>query len=149
MAKKILVINDTQEILQLFADILITEGYEVALHSYSTRDIDLVRKVAPDLIISDHPPTDEKQAWQFLQKLKMTRETARIPVVLCTTNSKTIMEGEGHLAAKGVIVVLKPFDIDDLLEAVATQIGKAWEDDSAGLANKVVNTEAATGAEGM
>ncbi|MBN9389397.1 MAG: response regulator [Chloroflexi bacterium] len=141
MPKKILVINDTQEILQLFADILTGEGYEVALHSYSTRDIDLVKRVAPDLIISDHPPTDEKQAWQFLQKLKMVRETASIPVVLCTTNSKTVVEGEGHLAAKGVIVVLKPFDIDDLLNAVETQIGKAWESDEAGLAKKIVSTE--------
>jgi DNA-binding response OmpR family regulator len=139
--KKILVINDTQEILQLFADILTAEGYEVALHSYSTRDIDLVKRVAPDLIISDHPPTDEKQAWQFLQKLKMVRETAAIPVVLCTTNSKTVIEGEGHLAAKGVIVVLKPFDIEDLLNAVEAQIGKAGDGDEAGLANKVVSTE--------
>ena len=101
MSKKILVINDTQEILQLFAEILTGEGYEVALHSYSTRDIDTVKKVSPDLIISDHPFIEEKQAWQFLQKLKMTNETANIPVVLCTTNSKVIMDGEGHLAAKG------------------------------------------------
>lgn len=145
MPKKILVINDTQEILQLFADILTGEGYEVALHSYSTRDIDLVKRVAPDLIISDHPPTDEKQAWQFLQKLKMVRETAHIPVVLCTTNSKTVTEGEGHLAAKGVIVVLKPFDIDDLISAVETQIGKAWESDEAGLAKRIVTTDDGAG----
>jgi CheY-like chemotaxis protein len=139
LAKKILVINDTQEILQLFAEILTDEGYEVELHSYSTRDMETVKQAAPDLIISDHPPTDEKQAWQFLQKLKMTRETADIPVVLCTTNSKIVMEGEGHLAAKGVVVVLKPFDIEDLLDAVTTQIGKADDLTDAGLAGKVVN----------
>ncbi len=139
MPKKILVINDTQEILQLFAEILIGEGYEVALHSYSTRDIEVVKRAAPDLIISDHPPTEEKQAWQFLQKLKMTRETANIPVVLCTTNSKTIIEGEGHLAAKGVVVVLKPFDIEDLIGAVQTQIGKSWDSADAGLTNKVLD----------
>jgi CheY-like chemotaxis protein len=69
----------------------------------------------------------------------MTRETADIPVVLCTTNSKIVMEGEGHLAAKGVIVVLKPFDIEDLLDAVQTQIGKAWDEADNGLADKVVN----------
>ncbi|MDB5083099.1 MAG: response regulator [Chloroflexi bacterium] len=141
MAKKILVINDTQEILQLFAEILNGEGYEVALHSYSTRDIDVVKRAAPDLIISDHPPTDEKQAWQFLQKLKMTRETSHIPVVLCTTNSKTIIEGEGHLAAKGVIVVLKPFDIEDLIGAVETQIGKAWDPTNQGMTDMVVDIQ--------
>lgn len=141
MAKKILVINDTQEILQLFAEILTGEGYEVELHSYSTRDMDTVRQAAPDLIISDHPPTDEKQAWQFLQKLKMTPETAKIPVVLCTTNSKIVIEGEGHLAAKGVVIVLKPFDIEDLLDAVETQIGKAADLSDGGLADKVVSSQ--------
>jgi hypothetical protein len=51
-----------------------------------------------------------------------------------------VIESEGHLAAKGIIVVLKPFDIEDLLDAVATQIGKAWESDEVGLANKVAST---------
>lgn len=127
MPKHILVINDTQEILQLFEDILVGEGYKVTIHSYSTRDIEVVKKVNPDLIISDHPPFEERQGWQFLQKLKMDKQTARIPVVVCTTNSKVVQDIEGHLSAKGILTVPKPFDIEDLLEAVEHQIGKAEE----------------------
>ena len=141
MPKKILVINDTQEILQLFEEILTGEGYEVVLHSYSTRDVELVKRVLPDLIISDHPPVDEKQAWQFLQKVKMTRETSHIPIVLCTTNSKVVADGEGHLAAKGVLVVLKPFDIDDLLGAVQAQIGRADINKAEGFSDKVLSMQ--------
>ncbi|HEX2911549.1 MAG TPA: response regulator [Chloroflexia bacterium] len=122
-----MVINDTQEILQLFEEILSTEGYAVSLHSYTTRELELVRKVKPDLIISDHPPTAEKQAWQFLQKMKMSSDLANIPLILCTTSVKTAMEMEGHLASKGVLIVPKPFEIDELLEAVNHQIGGPHE----------------------
>lgn len=127
MAKLIMVFNDTQEILALFKEILTEEGYEVSLHSYSNRDLEQVKKVKPDLIISDHPPSSEmeKQAWQFLQKLRMTRDTENIPVILCTTSIKLAIEAEGHLTEKGIRVVFKPFNIDDLLSAVKDCIGKA------------------------
>ncbi len=120
MAKsgKVLVMNDNQEILELFENILTEEGYEVSLHSYSTRELSIVKKLAPTLIIVDQPPTLEKEGWQFLQKLKMDRETSDIPIVLCTTSVKLAMENEGFLNSKGIKVVLKPFDIDDLLEAI-------------------------------
>ncbi len=125
--KHIMVINDTQEILQLFEEILTGEGYEVSLHSYGTRDIEQVRKAQPDLIISDHPPGEEKQGWQFLQKLKMNRDLATIPVIVCTTNSRIVTDIEGHLWAKGISVVPKPFDIDELLAAVEEKLGKPTE----------------------
>lgn len=127
MPKLIMVVNDTQEILMLFQEILEGEGYEVSLHSYSNRDLEEVKKVKPDLIISDHPPIadKEKQGWQFIQKLRMSRETELIPIILCTTSVKMAEEAEGHLTEKGVTVVLKPFNIDELLAAVEAMIGTA------------------------
>ncbi len=112
MAKRIMVINDTQEILELFELILTDAGYRVTLHAYSTRDLDEVTHLMPDLIISDHIPFKEQQGWQFLQKLKMLRETATIPVIVCTTSSELVRENEGWLKGKGVTIVAKPFDID-------------------------------------
>jgi CheY-like chemotaxis protein len=124
-----MVLNDTQEILELFQDILTGEGYSVSLHAYSTRDLDDVKRVRPTLIISDHPPTREDQGWQFLQKLKMSRETEHIPLLVCTTNTKLVRDNEGWLLSKGVVVIPKPFNIDELLSAVEQMIGKADEPD--------------------
>jgi CheY-like chemotaxis protein len=67
----------------------------------------------------------EDAGWQFLQKLKMTPETAKIPLIICTTNQRIVQEMEGHLANKGVLVVFKPFELDELLEAVNKLIGSA------------------------
>jgi CheY-like chemotaxis protein len=130
MPKHILVINDTQEILELFRTILEEEaGYRVTLQSYSTRDLDEVKQAQPDLIISDHVPTEEKMGWQFLQKLKMDRATEHIPLIICTTMTQITRDNEGWLRAKNVVVIPKPFTIDELLGPVRQLIG---ESDTAG-----------------
>jgi CheY-like chemotaxis protein len=122
-----MVFNDTQEILQLFEQILAGEGYQVSLHSYDMLNLQVVQQIKPDLVISDHPPEvrKEKRGWQLVQALRMSRETAELPVIICTTDVKQAEESEGHLASKGMLVLSKPFDIDELLQAVEDLIGKA------------------------
>lgn len=116
--KKILVVNDTQEILDLFRDIFEEEGYEVSLYSYAFDDLVEIKRINPDLIILDYMIGGEDYGWQVLQKLKMDRATADLPVIVCTGAIRQVREMEGHLKEKGVGIVLKPFDIDDLLHAV-------------------------------
>jgi DNA-binding response OmpR family regulator len=118
MGERILVINDTQEILELFRDILGDEGYEVILYSYAIQDLNEIERIQPDLIILDYIFGEERTGWQMLQKLKMRRSTASIPVVVCTAAVREARETEGFLTSKGVTLVLKPFDIDDLLQMV-------------------------------
>jgi CheY-like chemotaxis protein len=118
MPTRIMVVNDTQEILQLFREILTDEGYEAILYSYAIQDLVEIERVKPDLIILDYMFDEEQIGWQLLQKLKMYRPTASIPVVICTAAAQKVREMEGYLQSKGVGLVLKPFDIDDLLRAV-------------------------------
>ena len=130
MAKLIMVVNDTQEILDMFRELLTSEGYEVSLHAYGKREIDEVRRINPTLIISDWPPLErELYGWQFIQMLKMARDTARIPIIVCTTNLRAIQDNQAWLTAKGIRVVAKPFEIDDLLQPIEGLIGKANEPD--------------------
>lgn len=125
MPKRILVFNDTEEILQLFEEILVEEGYQVETHTLGERDIAHVKKQPPDLIISDHSITNEKLGWEFLQKLKMTKETAKIPLILCTTNLRLVGDNMGRISDSGVKVLPKPFEIEELLAIVESVIGKA------------------------
>lgn len=118
MTTRIMVVNDTQEILELFREILTDEGYEVFLYSYGIQDLAEVERINPDLIILDHMIGGEPVGWQMLQKLKLRRATAQIPVVVCTAAVKAVQEMEGYMKSKNVGLVLKPFDIDDLLAAI-------------------------------
>ncbi len=122
MKKRILVVNDTQEILELFKDILTDEGYEVELRSFAIRELDELRKTKPDLIILDYLMNGEDSGWQTLQKIKMTEDLSNIPIIVCTAASNRVKEMEGHLKAMRVTVVLKPFNIDQLLGAVSAMM---------------------------
>ncbi|NTU79413.1 MAG: response regulator [Chloroflexales bacterium] len=115
---RIMVVNDTQEILSLFRDILTDEGYEVALYSSAIHDMEEIERVRPQLIILDFVFGHENLGFQMLQKMKMHRGTARIPIIVCTAALQAVREMEGYLQSKGVQVILKPFDVDDLVEAV-------------------------------
>jgi len=51
MAARILVVNDTQEILELFRLLLEEEGYEVILSGFPIQQITDLGRLNPDLIL--------------------------------------------------------------------------------------------------
>ena len=121
----ILVINDTVAILELFRALLEEEGYRVSTDDFSVDLLQMLGRVKadrPDLIVLDFIIMDEGKGWQFLQLLKMDRETRGIPVVACTAAAKLAEELHVHLDELGVGVVLKPFDIDTVLAEIARKL---------------------------
>jgi CheY-like chemotaxis protein len=107
--KRIVVINDTKEILELFRDVLEGEmGHDVILMSYAPDELSRIVDAKPDLVIVDFVMGDrELEGWQLLQKMRMHRETAAIPIVACTAAVKQVRESEAYLLEQGIEVVLK------------------------------------------
>src|SRR5579885_2771659 len=120
---RILVINDTQELLEMFRLLLEQEGYEVILSGMPILKVGEVEAIQPDLIILDIVFGDRKTGWQMLQMLKMQRSTARIPIVVCTAALREVQEQEGYLISQNVRVIYKPFDIDALLTLIDQALG--------------------------
>jgi CheY-like chemotaxis protein len=143
--RHIVVINDTEEILELFQLILHEEGgYKVTLTSYQPHMIEFIKQADPQLIISDHVFGEEKIGFQFLQRLKMDRDTANIPVIICSGAIKDLKEMEGYLVSKNVGVLYKPFDVDELLDLVKLKLYQGENPDLAfdGNKGKMVEIEA-------
>jgi DNA-binding response OmpR family regulator len=123
MAKKqqrpvILVVNDNQEILDRFRDLLAAEGYAVETLAFSTKQIEAMVELRPQLIILDLTFDREYIGWQTLQKARMHRATEHIPVLVCTAELRKAQEMEGFLAERGVGVLIKPFDSAALIAQV-------------------------------
>jgi DNA-binding NtrC family response regulator len=125
--KKIMVVNDTSDILELFREILTDEGYEVITHAYQIHTLEPVEAVMPDLVIVDQIFGEEKPGWQLIQLLRMTRRTENIPIVVCSAALKQVQELEGHLKNMRIEVVLKPFRINDLLGAIERALNPATQ----------------------
>jgi CheY-like chemotaxis protein len=119
--RHVLVVNDTQEILELFRDIIEGMGHEMTAMSFAPDDLAQITDRNPDLVILDlvFNTGTEGQGWQLLQKLRMNKATEELPIILCTAATDQVREQEGWLIARGVKVVPKPFTVDDLETAIA------------------------------
>ena len=124
--KRALVVNDTQEILELFQEILKELGFTVEIMSYAPRELEQIRAVNPDIVILDliFGPR-ELEGWQLLQKLRMDRQFESLPVIVCSAAVREVAEQEGYLTEQGVLVVLKPFTVSQLEEAVRRAVKMA------------------------
>ncbi len=124
--KHILAGDDSPDILDLFREIFEAEGYRVSLSS-DALNLDQVKRVGPDLVILDQMLEEgEGSGWRLVEDLRGDPDTISLPVVVCTGAVHRIRENEKTLRRLGVSVVLKPFDIDDLL----TTINRSWSDPS-------------------
>ncbi len=116
--KHILAGDDSPVILDLFREILEAEGYRVSV-SAEALDLDGVKRVAPDLVILDHMIDDGAgSGWHLLRELRRDPETVDLPIVVCTGATHRVRENSELLDRLGVGLVLKPFDIDRLVEVV-------------------------------
>jgi DNA-binding response OmpR family regulator len=115
----IAVYNDSHEILNLFEDLLASEGYRVSTAFMHTVDLDQTQRLGPDLIILDYVLAGGGDRWDLLEALRTDPATRNIPVLLCSGASLLVAQREQDLQALGVAVIPKPFDIEELLAAVA------------------------------
>jgi CheY-like chemotaxis protein len=115
--KKVLVIDDDDELADVVRQVLRDAGYSVATVRHGAAALELVRHISPDLILLDltMPIMD---GWSFVaQYRRSVRSEARI--VLLTGNSHAPEIAE-TLSADGYVT--KPFDLADLMAVVRREL---------------------------
>jgi len=124
-APHILAINNDQTMLGLFRDLLEDEGYRVTTHAYLDHDLDDIRTLEPDLIVLDYMWATDDNAWSLLNVLRLSPDTAAIPIVLCTGAVQEVQALSAHLEDMDIRVVFKPFNIDQLVAVLAEVLAAA------------------------
>lgn len=121
--KRILLVNDSKELLELMGTLLKAQGYEPLLRSYPILNLNMIIALRPDLIILDIMFGNQQAiGWSMLDLLKLSASTASIPVIVCTAALKEVFEQQDYLAAQGVKVLLKPFVVDAMLDAIQSAL---------------------------
>jgi CheY-like chemotaxis protein len=82
--QKVVVVNGSPEILEMFETVLDAGRYDMVFVESSSRAYSRVRHVQPDLVIVCMR-MDDTEVFQLLSMLKLDEETRNIPVVTYAT----------------------------------------------------------------
>ena len=123
--KHIFSVNGSSVFLNLVRDLLEVERYNITTTNFVPRTFEQIASLQPDLVIIDIV-VGIQSGWDLLEALARGAETAAIPVIVCSTEHRSLAEAE-RLAAQGSQrrYLLKPFDIEQLLALVHELIGEA------------------------
>lgn len=116
MNKKILVVDDDPAILEVIQIILEDNNYDVTT-SLSGKIFEDLNKL-PDLILLDVLLSGE-DGRDIIKKLRSNEHTKKVPVIMISAHPSA---GDAVLKLGANDFISKPFDIDDLLKAVETNL---------------------------
>lgn len=118
--KRILIVDDTPENIQVLGSVLRQKGYLINVAMDGQQAVDVAHNVQPDLILLDimMPVMDGFEACRQLKSDPATRE---IPVIFLTARveSGDIVKG---FELGGVDYVRKPFNAAELLQRISTHL---------------------------
>jgi two-component system phosphate regulon response regulator PhoB len=113
MPKKIIIIEDDRDILDIMTYILSEEGYEI-LAATDSKPLEEIQLHQPMLVLMDNRLTDGF-GQDFCKQIKNNPATQHFPIVLVSANSgleKMAFESQADT------YLSKPFDIVELIELV-------------------------------
>jgi len=122
MTKKIVVVDDNREFLELMETLLEQAGYEVVSVSESLKARLTVRHERPSLVILDIMMPGQS-GWELLDMLRLDPETKTLPILITTAAIVNMRPAAKVLESEGVQILPKPFNVDDLLHRVEALIG--------------------------
>jgi DNA-binding response OmpR family regulator len=112
----VLVVEDDDHIRGFLSEALTDEGYRVAQAANGRLGLALLIDARPDLVILDLMMPD-MDGWSFRAAQQRRPDVAEIPVIILSA-SRHLAEHARALQAAAVFA--KPFDLNELLEAVGS-----------------------------
>jgi DNA-binding response OmpR family regulator len=114
MTKKILVIDDNDDLLGLLNEALTAEGYEVECASHVDNIYESVRTSRAQLVIIDYI-LQGINGGELCHQLKINPRTKHLPVIMISGYQR-VLESLGNYGADRFLA--KPFDLEELLSVV-------------------------------
>ena len=125
MGKKILLVDDEEDILDFLELILEEQGYSVLKATSGREALAAAQMNRPELILLDIM-MPEMDGWEVLKLLKADEEVSHIPVAMLT--ARTEMKDKIQGLQEGAIdYICKPFatkELLDKLEIILAQVRK-------------------------
>ena len=122
MPKRILIVDDEPDLLEMVQINLEMEGYECLVAYDGFRALDRARKEQPDLIILD-VMLPGLNGYKVCRLLKFDEKYKRIPIIMLTAEAQQADRLMGEATGANYYMT-KPFDADKLLAKVKELLGE-------------------------
>ncbi|MFA6320634.1 MAG: response regulator [Candidatus Omnitrophota bacterium] len=120
MAKKILIIDDEPDMLEILKFRLEKNGYKITTASSGEEGLKKAEKVNPDLILLDIL-LPGMSGLEVVKRMKKNRATKNIPIIMVTALISRDVKTEG-LNNGAEYLISKPFDPAELLAEIKNVI---------------------------
>jgi two-component system response regulator VicR len=121
--KRILCIEDDEEMIDLIRLILTRRGFEVLGAFSGESGLEIIRNEKPDLILLDLM-MPEMDGWEVYQQIKSDDATHNIPVIVVTAKAQSIDRVLGLRIAKVEDYISKPFSPQELLDSIESVLSR-------------------------
>ena len=119
----ILVVEDDDALQSLLHRLLRDAGYTTVGCSAARDAQYLIATEHPDLLIVDiHLLDDRVGGWEVLSLARLVPATRGLPIIVCSADVPFLDAKRQELSALGCRTLAKPFDIEQLLQLVATAL---------------------------
>ncbi len=120
MAKRILIVDDEPDLLEVISIRLKKSGFEIIQGKDGKEALDLTRQMLPDLIIIDvYLPYINGD--EVVRIIKADEALKHIPIILISATLKSISEKFQNCGAN--TYKTKPFESEDLINTIKQLIG--------------------------
>lgn len=127
--KKILLIDDEQDILEILSYNLKKEGYEVFSANNGAEGIELAKKIEPDLILLD-VMMPEKDGIETCQELRQIKKLQKTLIVFLSARSEEFSQLAGYDAGANdyIVKLIKPKILISKVNALFQLTSQVYDD---------------------
>lgn len=120
-----MIIEDEQDLLNLYKDFLINKGYSVSVtNTTASNIIQDYEEFKPDLVILDYKLPDKKNGLEAAKEIFQYHPKACILIITAYDSIKQSFNKEKDFISKNIKLLIKPFKLSKLNDITLELINK-------------------------
>jgi DNA-binding response OmpR family regulator len=116
MDKKIMIVEDTPDLLETLTEFLVMDGFDVTACLSARIALEKLEHEVPDLIITDLSMPD-MDGFQMIEKIREKKSLQELPIIIFS--ARPLQENQARAVSLGVVrYIKKPCPPDELVLSV-------------------------------
>ncbi|MFH0932305.1 MAG: response regulator, partial [bacterium] len=116
-AKKILILEDEEIILNLLSKKLLAQGYEVKTAKNGKEGMLIMEKEVPDLVLTDII-MPEKNGFEVISEMKQNELLRNVPIVIISNSGQPVEIDKAREMGVSDWVIKTEFDPEEILQKI-------------------------------